>query len=149
MKFGIREFGLLAGGFVLGAVAAAALTATVSWLAHKSATQAAIQADQSAQRCFDTLLSATAANDYKQFVSVADDTFRRSITPKDFQSISQSLAPRMKAGFTPTYLGKLRQEGTEVSMWRLTFADGGDDRLVRMSLAQDRVNGCLITPVFW
>jgi hypothetical protein len=79
---------------------------------------------------------------------MADDTFRRSITRIAFQSISQSLAPRMQRGCTPTYLGQLQQNGAQVSLWRLTFADGGDDRLARMSLSQDRVDGFLITPAF-
>jgi hypothetical protein len=104
------------------------------------------QADPTTQRCFDTLLAATTADDYDQFVSVADNSFRRAITPAVFHSVSQSLAPRMQRGCTPTYLGQLRQNGTQVSLWRLAFADGGDDRLARMSMSQDRVSGFLITP---
>jgi hypothetical protein len=148
MKIGAREIAFLAVGFVIGAVLAALLTTTALWLVRNSAKQSTNQADTTTQRCFDTLLAATAANDYDQFVSMADDTFRRSITRIAFQSISQSLAPRMQRGCTPTYLGQLQQNGAQVSLWRLTFADGGDDRLARMSLSQDRVDGFLITPAF-
>jgi len=148
MKIGAREIALLAGGFVIGAVVAALLTTTAFWLIRNSATQSTSQADTTTQRCFDTLLAATAANNYDQFVSVADDTFRSSITPDAFQSISQSLAPRMQRGCTPTYLGQLQQTGAQVSLWRLAFADGGDDRLVRISMSQGRLNGFLITPAF-
>src|SRR5215213_9826747 len=49
------------------------------------------QPDITTQRCFDTLLAATATDDYDQFVSVADDAFRRGITPTAFHSVSQSL----------------------------------------------------------
>ena len=148
MKIRKRELVLLAVGFVIGAVVAVLLTITTAKAVHTSTTQPVSRADATTQSCFDTLLAATAAGDYDQFVSVADATFRRSITPTAFHSISQSLAPRMQRGFTPTYLGHLRQNGAQVSLWRLAFADGGDDRLARMSMSQDRVDGILITPAF-
>ena len=148
MKIGAREIILPAVGFVIGAVVAALLTSTAFWLIRSSRTQATSRADTTTQRCFDTLLAATAANNYDQFVSVADDAFRSSITPVAFESISQSLAPRMQRGWTPTYLGQFQQSGGQVSLWRLAFADGGDDRLARMSMSQERVNGFLITPAF-
>ena len=148
MKISTRELALLAVGFVIGAVVAVLLTTITSRSVRNSSTQPVSQADTASQRCFSTLLAATAADDYDQFVSVADDTFRRSITPTTFHSISQSLGPRMQRGCTPTYLGQLRQNGAGVSLWRLAFADGGDDRLARMSMSQNRVDGFLITPAF-
>jgi hypothetical protein len=106
------------------------------------------QADPTTQRCFDTLLAATAADDYEQFVSVGDDAFCRRITPATFHSVSQGLALRIQRGCTPTYLGQLWQDGAQISLWRLAFADGSDDRLARMSLLENRVDGFLITPAF-
>src|SRR5947207_2082367 len=97
------------------------------------------KADTATRSCFDTLLAATTADDYDQFVSVADAPFRRSITPATFHAVSKALAPRMQRGYTTTYLGKLRQDGAQVSLWRLEFADGGDDRLARMSMSGARV----------
>jgi hypothetical protein len=83
-----------------------------------------------------------------QFVSVAGDTFRSHVTPTTFHALSQSLAPRMQRGCTPTHLGQLRQNGAQISLWSLAFADEGDDRLARMSMSQDRVGGFLITQAF-
>ena len=148
MKIRTRELALLAVGFVIGVVVAVLLTTTTSQPVHNAPTQAMGQTDITTEHCFNTLLAATAADDYDQFVSVADDAFRRGITPTKFHSVSQSLAPRMQRGCTPTYLGELRQNGALVSLWRLAFADGGDDRLARMSMSQDRVDGFLITPAF-
>lgn len=148
MKNRIRELALLAVGIVIGAVVAIVLARTTSQPAGNSPTQPVSQADSTAQRCFNTLLAATEADDYDQFVSVAAITFRKSLPPATFHSISQSLAPRLQRGCTPTFLGELEQNGAQVSLWRLTFADGGDDRLARMSMSQGRVNGFLITPAF-
>src|SRR6185436_8731931 len=106
MKIGTREVVLLALGVVIGAAAAALLTTTTSQPVQNSPTQSVSQADTTTQGCFNTLLAATAAEDYDQFVSVADDKFRRAITPTRFHSITQSLAARMQRGYTPTYLGQ-------------------------------------------
>ena len=148
MKIGAREIVLPAVGFVIGAIVAVLLISTSSRRVRNSPTQPTSQADTPTERCFNTLLAATAADDFDQFVSVADDTFRRGITPTAFHSVSKSLAPRMQRGCTPTYLGQFQQNGAQVSLWRLAFADGGDDRLARMSMSQERVNGFLITPAF-
>ena len=148
MKIGVREIALVAGGFVIGAIIAALLTAIAFRLVPNASAPSASQTDATTQRCLDTLLAATAANDYNQFVSLADDTFRNSIHPNAFQLLSQSLAPRMQGGCTSTYLGQFLQNGAQVSLWRLAFTDGGDDRLARMSMSQDRVDGFVITPAF-
>ena len=146
MKIGARDIVLLAVGFVIGSVLAALLTTTAFWLIRNLPGQSTSRADTTTKRCFDTLIAATAADDYNKFVSVADDSFRTAITPDAFHTVSQGLAPRMQGGCTPTYLGQFRENGAQVSLWRLTFADGSDDRLARMSISQDRVGGFLITP---
>ena len=107
-----------------------------------------MRADMTTQSCFETLLAATAAGDYSRFVSVGDASFRDDITPEMFLGVSNGLAPRMRSGCTPTYLGQLRQGGAQVSLWHLVFADGGDDELARMSMAEGKVDGFLITQPF-
>ena len=107
-----------------------------------------MKADTTAQSCFDTLMAATAADDYSRFVSMGDQSFRDGITPEMFHRVSQGLAPRMRSGCTSTYLGQLRQSGAQVSLWQLAFADGGDDALARLAMTSGNVNGFLITPAF-
>ena len=82
------------------------------------------------------------------FVSVGVDAFRTGITADTFHSVSRSLAARFDHGCTPTFLGQLRQNSAQISLWRLTFTDGSDDRLARMNLSENRVDGFLITPAF-
>jgi hypothetical protein len=99
------------------------------------------------KRCFDTLLAATAADNFEQFISVGDEKFSR-LQPEAFHRVSRSLAPRMQKGVTPTFLGELRQSGYMASLWRLRFDDGGDDLLFRMAVANSKVVGALVTPTF-
>ena len=148
MKFGTREIIWLTIGLVVGVVVGAVITGAASQLVQRATILRGTAADPKTFRHFSTLLIAMTADDYDQFVSVVTDPFRQQLTPETFHTISRSLAPRMRTGCTPTYLGQFRQTGTLITLWRLGFGDGGDDRLVRMSLSQDQVDGFVITPAF-
>jgi len=100
------------------------------------------------KHCFDTLLVATAADDYELFISVGDERFRSGLKPEVFHHVSRGLAPRLQKGVTPTFLGELRQSGYMASLWRLRFDDGGDDLLLRMAVAGGKVVGALVAPTF-
>src|SRR5829696_1913902 len=104
MKIRARELVLLAVGLVMGAVVGVLLTTIIIRFVLNSPAQAVSQPDSTTQRCLNTLLAATAAENYNQFVSVGDDRFRQGITQGTFQLISQGLAPRMQQGYTATYL---------------------------------------------
>jgi hypothetical protein len=98
--------------------------------------------------CFDTLLAATAADNFEQFISAGDENFKSGLKPEMFHHVSRGLAPRLQKGFTSTYLGELRQNGYIAYLWRLRFDDGGDDRLFRMGMVGDKVVGALVGPTF-
>ena len=104
--------------------------------------------DDITKSCFDTLLAATVADHFEQFISVGDENFKRGLKPEVFHRVSQGLAPRLQKGFTPTFLGELRQNGYLASVWRLRFDDGGDDLLFRMAVAGGKVVGALVGPTF-
>ena len=104
--------------------------------------------DDITKSCFDTLLAATAADNFEQFISVGDENFKRGLKPEVFHRVSQGLAPRLQKGFTPTFLGELRQNGYLASVWRLRFDDGGDDLLFRMAVAGGKVVGALVGSTF-
>ena len=104
--------------------------------------------DDITQSCFDTLLAATVADNFEQFVSVGDERFKSGLKPEVFHRVSHGLAPRLLKGYTPTFLGELRQNGYMASLWRLRFDDGGDDLLFRMAMAGAKVVGALVGPTF-
>jgi hypothetical protein len=104
--------------------------------------------DDITKSCFDTLLAATAADNFEQFISVGDDKFKSGLKPEMFHHVSRSLAPRLQRGYAPTFLGELRQNSHMAYLWRLRFDDGGDDRLFRMAIANGKVVGALVGPAF-
>jgi len=104
--------------------------------------------DAITKSCFDTLLAATAADDFERFISVGDERFKQGLKPEVFHRVSRGLAPRLHKGFTATFLGELRQNGYMASLWRLRFDDGADDLLFRMAVADGKVVGALVGPTF-
>lgn len=99
------------------------------------------------KNCFDTLLTATAAGNFEQFISVGGGKFKE-LKPEVFHLVSQKLAPRMRQGFASTFLGELRQNSYLTFLWRLRFDDKGDDLLFRMGMADGKVIGALVAPTF-
>jgi len=104
--------------------------------------------DDITRSCFDILLTATAADNFEQFISVGDEKFKSDLKPEVFHHVSRGLAPRLQKGFTPTFLGELRQNAHMAYLWRLRFDDGGDDQLFRMAIARGKIVGALVGPAF-
>jgi hypothetical protein len=57
------------------------------------------------------------------------------------ESVSIQLSTRMKKGYDTTYLGQLKQQWSQVYLWKLVYKDGGDDTLVRLVLKDGKVAG--------
>jgi hypothetical protein len=98
--------------------------------------------------CFDTLLAATAADNFEQFVSMGDDRFKNGLEPEVFHRVCRTLAPRLRKGCTPSFLGEMRQDGYTATLWRLRFNDEGDDLLFRMAIDGGKVLGALVGKTF-
>jgi hypothetical protein len=88
-----------------------------------------------------SMLSAILANSLTDFVSSGDEAFQAGMTKEMLSSINQSLASRLKQGYTTTFLTTLRQQGFDVYVWKLVFKDGNDDVLIFMALKDKKVGG--------
>lgn len=97
------------------------------------------EAEQAADRTLMKLLAAVQTNDYDSFVADGNEAFKAGITRQMLQGVSSLLSPRMKKGYTPTYLGQLKQQGCQVHLWKLVFKDGGDDTLLAKQMHQRRI----------
>ena len=104
--------------------------------------------DSQASAFFDILLASIVSGDYDQFVANASSGFRNAITPETFERVSASLRPRLAAGYAATYLDVFSDQGARVSLWKLSFHDGGDDRLAKLSVHKGYVAGFLISRAF-
>jgi hypothetical protein len=104
----------------------------------------AASAEETARPVLERLLKAVEANDYDSFVADGTPEVKAALTKQMLEGVSAQMAPRMKKGYDATYLGELKQQGCQVYLWKLTYKDGGDDTLARLSLKTGKVAGFLL-----
>ena len=89
----------------------------------------------------DKLLKAIETNDYDSFVADGTNAFKAAMTKQMMQGVSGQFSPRIKKGYTCSYLGELKQQGCQVLLWKLAYKDGGDDTLAKLVLKDGKVAG--------
>jgi hypothetical protein len=99
------------------------------------------QAPQPIETIMKSMLAATQANSLPEFVASGDAAFRAGMTKPMLDSVNRQLGPRLKQGYTASFLGMLNQEGYTVYLWRLEFKDGRGDVLVTMAVRDGKVGG--------
>lgn len=88
------------------------------------------------------LLEDIAADDHPGYLMALDATMRAATTRPIFEHIVAAQAPRLKHGYEVSHLGDLkRQGGLLLSVWKITYADKGEDTLVEMYLKDKSVDG--------
>lgn len=86
------------------------------------------------------LLDAMAQNDYKAFVGQGTPEFS-ALDQQQFSQVATALSPRLKHGYTVQYLGNLRQQGLDISVWKIGFKDQGDELLATLNVRDGKVGG--------
>ena len=86
------------------------------------------------------LLDAMAKKDYKGFVSQGTPDFAQ-ISEAEFNEVANSIGARLEEGYTIQYLGRLNQQGLDISVWKVSFSDGGDDLLATLNVQDGTVGG--------
>lgn len=99
------------------------------------------KAETDVQNSLELLLSAIEDNDYAAFSLAVDDTMKAAMTKEVFASVVKQMAPRLKAGYNTTYFGDLKKSDFRVHIWKLEFADKGDDVLAEVSTKDKKVGG--------
>ncbi|MEO6861166.1 MAG: hypothetical protein ABI180_06450 [Microcoleus sp.] len=99
---------------------------------------------QSVIDCLQVILDATASKNYELFTTVGDAGYKAGITQEMFDNVSDELGSRLQNGYSISYLADLKQEGCEIYLWKLSFADGGDEFVARMTMNGDKVAGIFI-----
>lgn len=92
------------------------------------------------QQIVEQLLSAMSQNDYQAFTAQGTQEFA-ALDQAQFSQVATSLAPRLQQGYSVKHLGNLQQQGLEISVWKLSFKDGGDDLLATLNVQNGRVGG--------
>jgi hypothetical protein len=96
------------------------------------------------QSNLDRLIQAVEVNNRQAFLKDATSAMSQAITSQVLASVSTNLAPHLANGYALVYLGNLKQSGDAVQIWKVTFKDGRDDALVKMSLNDGKLDGFFI-----
>ncbi|MDX3895197.1 hypothetical protein [Pusillimonas sp.] len=109
-------------------------------LAMGPVAHAAGPGDARDRQALEGLLAAVAEQDHAAFVAPGTPDFA-AITPQQFSDVARIVGPRLKQGYTAQHLGNMMQHGHEISLWKLSFKDGGDDLLATLNTQGGKVGG--------
>jgi hypothetical protein len=104
----------------------------------------AAQAPPAMETAFKGMLAALQSGSLSDFVAPGDPAFQSGMNQAMLDSVRSRMAPRMSGGYTSTFLGTLVQEGYTIYLWKLSFKDGLDDRLVQIAVRDGKVSGFVL-----
>ncbi|HXX01000.1 MAG TPA: hypothetical protein VEJ00_07290 [Candidatus Acidoferrales bacterium] len=126
-----RALALTFGRLLFGAVLLMGTAAHVVWA----------QAPAEIEATLKQMLVATENRRLDAFVAQGDASFQADITPAMFNNFSAQVGPRLRQGYTASFLTQLRQQSYVVYVWKLEFKDGGDDILFSLAVKGGKVGG--------
>jgi formiminotetrahydrofolate cyclodeaminase len=88
-------------------------------------------------------LKALIDNDYEAYVKDGTDVFKQNSDKSKFKKVSKALLERIKSGYKVEFLGALLTKDPEIihEVWKISFANGEPDVLVRIWLKGGELNG--------
>lgn len=87
------------------------------------------------------LITAIERSDYDTFVADADAPFQKALTKELFAKTCAHYSPQFQSGYETSYLGDLRQYGSQVTLWKISFKDRSDDALVTVVMKGGKLAG--------
>jgi len=110
-----------------------------------SATVAPVQAPLEADCLFTALLDAVKAESYEAFIAQGSHCFQHGVSKEMFASVGAQVGAFLRQGYEATYLGLIRRKGHEIHLWKLAYADGGDDNLAHLTFLDGKATGFWLT----
>lgn len=85
------------------------------------------------------MLEAVKDNSYDTFIAQGDRDLRTSFTKTIFDDVASALGERLGKGYKQIYLNELHQRGETVHLWKVEFADGKDEDLLKTYVVDGRI----------
>jgi hypothetical protein len=100
---------------------------------------ASAQEKEELEPTLQKMLGAIQTRSLAEFVEDGDSSFRAGMSQAMLDGVNTQFGPRLKQGYSVTFVGRLNQQGYTVYLWKLEFKDGGDDRLVTMAVKNRKI----------
>jgi hypothetical protein len=87
------------------------------------------------------MVAAIVADDHDAFVAHGDAELKSADNNEILKTINPRLLVPLKKGYEISYLGIMKVQGYDVTLWRITYKAGGDDSLVTLYMKNGIVGG--------
>jgi len=104
-----------------------------------------VAAPAEADRLFTALLDAIKAESYDAFIALGSHCFQHGVSKEMFDSVGAQVGAFLRQGYDAQYLGEIRRKGHVVHLWKVSYADGGDDNLAHLTFTDGKATGFWLT----
>lgn len=91
----------------------------------------------------NSLLTAMTSADKPAFLARCDEVFAK-VAEEQFDRIAQNLGPNLKSGYSLTSMGALQRKVGEISVFKITFKNGADEKVALISEKDGKVAGLVL-----
>ena len=103
------------------------------------------QTSPEAERLFAALLDAIKAERYDDFVGLGSHCFQHAISRETFDAVVAHVSAFLKQGYEARYLGMLKRKEHQIHLWKISYADGGDEHLAHLTFHEGKATGFWLT----
>lgn len=100
----------------------------------------AASGNEADQQMVVNMLETMVERNYQRFVEYGTPAFR-ALTEEQFNDVAAQVGPDLEQGYGIEYFGMLRQQGLDISVWKITFANNNDDMLATLNMQDGKVGG--------
>lgn len=90
---------------------------------------------------FAKKLDAIKTNSYAAFIENSTDQFSAALNKAQFLDVSSRYGKQLSGGYEKEFQGDFKQQGYDVHLYKVTYADGSPSNLYKMVLSGDKVAG--------
>lgn len=92
-----------------------------------------------AKNIYGVLIQSILDGDASVCQELGNEAFRKQMTPELFQTAQAEIGPRLRAGYTSLYLGKIAKNGKDLFLWKIVSSGSEEELLVSLVLEKNKV----------
>jgi len=92
-----------------------------------------------AKNIYGVLIQSILDGDASVFQELGNEAFRKQMTTELFQTAQAEIGPRLQAGYTSAYLGKIAKNGKDLYLWKIVGSRSEEELLVSLVLEKNKV----------